>query len=495
MSFAKLDDLCRQLSALEHALAILGADEATNMAPGGGEARADAMASLSGIHHDKATRPDIADWLAAADREALSEQQQIALAEFARQYRNMTALPHHFVERQTAARIRCEQLWRIKRAENDWKGFEPALANIVALAREEAAMRGAALDLDPYDAMIEQYDPGLRATMIAPVFDELKRFLLDFLPKALTVQEKRRARLPTKPLTGTFPVEAQKQLGLAMMAALGFDFSRGSLSVSHHPFCGGVPTDVRMTTRYKTSEFLSALMGTMHETGHALYEQNLPQQWANWPSGKARGMAIHESQSLFVEKQIGRNPDFWRFAVPHLKRDLGVDLSVPDLLPYVHHLQRGLIRVDADEVTYPLHIMLRFDLERQLIAGTLEVADLPQAWDAGMQETLGLSTIDNPADGPMQDVHWPSGAFGYFPSYTLGAIMAAQQWATIERQFPDIGKDVAKGDFARVNDWRRTHIWQRASMADTATIMADATGSALDAGAFMAHLQRRYGEA
>ena len=221
-----------------------------------------------------------------------------------------------------------------------------------------------------------------------------------------------------------------------MMAAVGFDFTHGSLSVSHHPFCGGVPTDVRITTRYKTADFLSALMGVLHETGHALYEQNLPKAWAHWPLGKARGMAIHESQSLFVEKQIGRNPAFWRWALPVVERHLGETLSVDDILPHVHKVERGLIRVDADEVTYPLHVILRFELEQDLIAGRLEVADLPEAWDAKMRDYLGLSTIDTPADGPMQDVHWPGGTFGYFPSYTLGAMMAAQQWAAIEREIP-----------------------------------------------------------
>ena len=221
-----------------------------------------------------------------------------------------------------------------------------------------------------------------------------------------------------------------------MMGAVGFDFTHGSLSVSHHPFCGGVPTDVRITTRYEASDFLSALMGVLHETGHALYEQNLPQGWAHWPLGKARGMAMHESQSLFVEKQVGRSPAFWEWALPVVEKHLGEKLSLDDVLPHVHKVERGLIRVDADEVTYPLHVILRFELEQDLVAGRLDVADIPEAWDARMRDYLGLSTIDTPGDGPMQDVHWPGGTFGYFPSYTLGAMMAAQQWAAIERESP-----------------------------------------------------------
>jgi len=311
MSFEKLDQLGRRLEALEHALAILSADEATHMAVGGGEKRAEALAVLAGMHHRQAAAPEIADWIAAAEAETLNEDEQAALREFRRHYTNLTCLPAEFVERQTAARMRSEQLWRALRPRNDWSGYLPALEGIVSLVREEAAMRAEMLGLDPYDALMEQYDPGNRAADIAPLFDDLKSFLAGFVPEALAVQEERLAKAPLRPLSGNYPADRQRELGLAMMAAVGFDLTHGSLSVSHHPFCGGVPTDVRITTRYRTSDFLSALMGVLHETGHALYEQNLPAEWAHWPLGKARGMAMHESQSLFVEKQLGRNPAFW----------------------------------------------------------------------------------------------------------------------------------------------------------------------------------------
>ena len=493
MSFAKLDEAGRKLEALEHALAILGADEATHMAVGGGEKRAEAMSALAGMHHRQATAPEIADWIAAAEREALNEEQAAALAEFKRHYTNLTCLPVEFVERQTAARMRSEQLWRDLRAKNDWAGFLPALEGIVRLVREEAAMRADVLRLDPYDALMEQYDPGNRAADIVPVFAELKSFLKGFVPKALAAQEERLARRPLKPLSGVYPIERQRELGLVLMAAVGFDFTHGGLSVSHHPFCGGVPSDVRITTRYRTSEFLSALMGVLHETGHALYEQNLPKQWAHWPLGKARGMAMHESQSLFVEKQIGRNPAFWRWALPLVRQHLGEEWSLDDILPHVHKVEAGLIRVDADEVTYPLHVILRFELEQDLVAGRLEAADLPEAWDAGMRDYLGLSTIDNPADGPMQDVHWPGAAFGYFPSYTLGAMMAAQQWAALTRDHAEVEEEIAAGKFDTVNDWRRQRIWSQGSRYSTPELLERATGEKLDAGHFMRHLEQRYG--
>lgn len=493
MSFRKLDELCRRLDALDHAIAILGADEATHMAVGGGEARAEAMSVLAGMYHRQATDPQVEEWIGAAEAEELSEDQAAALREFRRRYVNLTCLPAEFVERQTRSRMRCEQLWRELRARNDWAGFAPALDGVVAMAREEAQLRAETLKLAPYDAMMEQYDPGNRVADIAPVFAELKAFLVDFVPRALAVQAERLAKRPLKALSGAYPVERQRELGLAMMAAVGFDMTHGSLSISHHPFCGGVPTDVRITTRYRTGEFLSSLMGVLHETGHALYEQGLPREWAHWPLGKARGMAIHESQSLFVEKQIGRNPAFWRWALPVVEQHLGEAWTLPDILPHVHHVERGLIRVDADEVTYPLHIILRFELEQELISGRLATADLPEAWDAKMTEYLGLSTADDPANGPMQDVHWPSGAFGYFPSYTLGAMIAAQQWAAIGRDIPDADAEIAAGRFDAINDWRRERIWSQGSRWSTPELITRATGEPLNAEHFRRHLEKRYG--
>ena len=300
-AFAKLDALGHKLEAIEHALSILRADEATNMPAGGGEKRAEAVSALAGMHHAQATAPEIADWIEAAATEDLDPDQRRALHEFRRQYTNLTCLPSEFVERQVETAMRCEQLWRDLREKNDWKGFAPALEGVVALVREEAQRRAEILKLQPYDALMEQYDPGNRVADITPVFEDLKAFLKRFVPEALDRQSERLHRRPLKPLQGPYPVDRQRALGLEMMKELGFDFGHGRLDISHHPFCGGVPSDVRMTTRYVTTDFLSSLMGILHETGHALYEQNLPKQWSHWPLGKARGMGVHESQSLFVE--------------------------------------------------------------------------------------------------------------------------------------------------------------------------------------------------
>lgn len=493
MSFAELDHLCRRLEAIGHAQAMLGVDEAVNMPEGGGEKRAEAMSVLASMAHKMATAPHIADWISKAESEDLDDAQKAAVAEFKRSYINRTCLSSDFVARQVNAALRCEQLWRQLRAKNDWNDFLPSFENIVALAREEAARRAEVLKLSPYDALVEQYDPGSRSAEIARVFADLKAFLKGFIPEALEAQARRRASHPLKPLNGPFPVEKQKALGLELMKAVGFDFHHGRLDISHHPFCGGVPSDVRMTTRYRSDEFLSSLMGILHETGHGLYEQNLPHDLSHWPSMKARGMAMHESQSLFQEMQLSRRPEFWAFALPKAREILGLDdVTIDDLLAHVHRVERGFIRVDADEATYPLHVILRFEIEQDLVTGKLAAKDVPDVWDAKMRESLGLSTAGNFKDGPMQDVHWPSGAFGYFPSYTLGAMMAAQQWAAVERAVPDAAQDIARGHFANINDWRRDNIWSKASMLSTPEIMRQATGEPLNARYFEDHLRRRY---
>jgi carboxypeptidase Taq len=328
------------------------------------------------------------------------------------------------------------------------------------------------------------------------VFARLKTFLKSFVPEALAHQEAKRARRPVKPLNAPFAIDKQKALGLAVMEAVGFDFQHGRLDVSHHPFCGGVPSDVRMTTRYVTGEFLSSLMGIIHETGHGLYEQGLPSEWSNWAIGSARGMAIHESQSLFMEKQVGRSAEFWEWAMPLVRQHLGEESiagwDLEDVLAHVHEVQAGLIRVDADEATYPLHVILRYEIESGLIDGTIAPKDVPEIWHAKMSEYLGLSTRDNYKDGPMQDVHWPGGAFGYFPSYTLGAMIAAQLWAALERDHPSAREDMRNGQFVAINDWRREKIWKQASRWSTPELLVKATGEKLNGQHFEDHLKRRY---
>jgi carboxypeptidase Taq len=496
MSYGALEQHFRRLGHLQHAAAILGWDEAVIMPPAAGPKRAEAMATLQVFIHEQLTEPRLADWLAKAAAEAgLTEFQSANVREIQRLVRRAQAVSPALVERSANAQLRSEQAWRRMRADNDFAGFAPLLAEVVALKRELAAQLGAALALLPYDALMDEWEPGLKAESLDLVFANVRTFLPSLIDEVIEHQRGEQVIVPR----GPFSVAAQRALGERMMQAVGFDPNHGRLDVSHHPFCGGVPSDVRITTRYDERDFTSALMGVLHETGHAKYEQGLPVEWMMQPVGAARGMAMHEGQSLCSEMQVSRSRAFLEFLVPHVARAFPDAVraqpeafTVDNLYRFFTRVERSKIRVDADEVTYPCHILVRYGIERALIDGSLSVAQIPEAWDAGMRELLALSTGDDYRDGCMQDVHWPSGAFGYFPTYTLGAMTAAQLFQAALRQLPDLPVQIARGEFAPLNSFLRDAIWSQASLHDGDTLLRRATGEALDARHFEAHLRMRY---
>jgi carboxypeptidase Taq len=278
------------------------------------------------------------------------------------------------------------------------------------------------------------------------------------------------------------------------MAAVGFDFEHGRLDTSLHPFCGGVPDDVRITTRYDEADFSSALMAVLHETGHALYERGLPADWRLQPVGQARGMSVHESQSLLIEMQACRGPEFIGFAAPLIREAFGGDgpaWQADNLTRHYHRVGRGLIRVDADEVTYPAHVILRYRLERAMLAGDLPLADLPAAWNEGLEALLGIRPPDDRL-GCLQDIHWYDGAWGYFPTYTLGAMSAAQLYAAAQAAVPEIPEAIGRGDFAPLLGWLRENVHAKGALLSTDELLTAATGRPLDPEVFKAHLRARY---
>jgi len=279
-----------------------------------------------------------------------------------------------------------------------------------------------------------------------------------------------------------------------LMERIGFDFDHGRLDISLHPFCGGTPDDVRITTRYEESDFQRALQGVLHETGHAMYERGLPEAWRRQPVGRARGMSLHESQSLLVEMQVCRSREFQRFAAPILRAAFGAsgpEWDAENLYRLGTRVERSFIRVDADEVTYPAHVILRYRLERALLAGDLALKDLPAAWNDGMKALLGIVPPDD-RRGCLQDIHWYDGAFGYFPTYTLGAMTAAQLFDAAKRADPAILSGIERGDFAPLMAWLRANVHGKASRFSTTEIIAQATGKPLDPAVFEAHLRARY---
>ncbi|MBT6429778.1 MAG: carboxypeptidase M32, partial [Rhodospirillaceae bacterium] len=435
------EDLCgryARLANLNGAAAVLHWDAAAMMPRGGAEARAEQLATLSLVTHEMLCGEDVADLLDQADAVDLDTWERANLREMRTKWSHATALPGDLVAAMSRAGSACEMVWRTARAADDFATLRPYLEEVVALVRQAAAAKAEALDCTPYDALLSQYEPGMRSVDIDRHFDDLADFLPDLLDRVLAHQ--------TTPVAAPekMPAAVQEKLSRRLLAALGFDFDHGRLDVSLHPFTGGVADDVRLTTRYDEADPLGSLYPALHEGGHGMYERGLPTAWRGQPVGQSMGMAVHESQSLLVEMQVCRGDAFLGFLAPLLAEMGGVSGPAwegPGLARRVRHVARSLIRVEADEVTYPLHIIHRYRLEKALLSGDLAVADLPGAWREGMAQLVGIK-VPNDRDGCMQDIHWMDGAFGYFPTYTLGAMAAVQIYQAAAAALPDLPADL-----------------------------------------------------
>jgi carboxypeptidase Taq len=434
-AYRELETRFRRLGAVEEAIAMLHWDAAAMMPPGGTVARAEQLATLRGIAHQLLNATEIRDLLAAAEAEAasLGPAQRANLREMRRRWRHAAAVPGDLVEALSHARSDSETAWRAARPADDFAAALPGLERVLGLTREVAAVKAGAFGTTPYEALLDQYEPGGATALIDRLFDEIAAFLPGLLDSVLARQNASRSlSVPVPDPPGPFPIEVQRRAALLLMERIGFDFAHGRIDESAHPFCGGTPDDIRLTTRYDEADFAKALMGALHETGHALYQRGLPAEWRRQPVGRARGMAVHESQSLLIEMQVCRSRAFAGFAAPLLHGIFGGDPAAwaPEAF-YRRQIavRPGPIRVDADEVTYPAHIMLRYRLERAMIAGELAPRDLPGAWADGLKALLGIVPCSD-REGVLQDIHWYDGAWlGYFPTYTLGALIAAQLFA------------------------------------------------------------------
>ncbi len=492
-AYAQLETRFKRVGILNETAGMLYWDMAAMMPEGGRGPRAEQLALMSVMAHETLSAAETGDLLAAAEAEgpSLSLWQGANLREMRRLYRHATALSGDLVEALSRARSTCEAAWREARPRSDFASVLPHLAHVLALVRESAAAKAESLGLSPYAALMDEYEPGGDPNLIDAIFADYAAFLPDFLG---TVLERQKRQGPAPKLRGPFPIAQQKELGEKLMRAIGFDFAHGRLDVSAHPFCGGVPDDVRITTRYREDDFAPALMGIVHETGHALYERGLPAEWRLQPVGLARGMALHESQSLLIEMQAARSPAFLTFLSPLLIAAFPEDAAAfaPDRLRRLYHrVEPGFIRVDADEVTYPAHVILRYRLERALLSGDLAPADLPGAWNEGFAKLLGLAVLEDRL-GCLQDIHWYEGAIGYFPCYSLGAMIAAQFFAAACKAVPEIPAAIARGDFAPLMAWLRREVHGHGSSLTSEEIVARATGATLDPAIFKRHLRARY---
>ena len=491
-NYATLEALNAKAGTLGEALSILYWDQQSMMPSGGGASRAEQTALLETMIHDITAGAALGEALEGAGKEAgLSDWQQANLAETKRQYIRATAIPSDLVAAKSKAESHALAVWQEARPNNDFAAALPALRDCFNLSKQAGQAIADKTGQPLYEAMIDGFEPGLKVAQIDAVFDDYAAFLPDFLDDVLAAQEKRGESLP---LDGPFDVETQKGVFQDIMKSVGFNFDNGRLDTSAHPFCGGTPSDVRMTTRYRDEDFMDAMMGVLHETGHALYEQGLPKDFGRQPVGNARGMVLHESQSLTIEMQVVRSRAFMNYAAPMLAEAFGKSgpaWTGENLAKHAARVARSFIRVEADEVTYPAHVILRYRLEKALLAGDLDLADLPQAWGDGLEALLGIRP-DNDREGCLQDIHWYMGAFGYFPTYSLGAMCAAQVFAAARDQLGDVEGQIERGEFGSLITWLRENIHSKASSGTTDEILTAATGTGLCADAFKAHLRKRY---
>jgi carboxypeptidase Taq len=492
-AYARLVARFTRIATIQEAAGMLSWDAASVMPPGGAPARGDQLAVLAGLAHGLLVAPEVAEDLARADSAGTGpDPWHAANLRLMRQaHTRASALPAELVEAQARANSACEKIWREARRTSDFPLVAPSLREVLALVREQAAALAPVLGLSPYDALMDGYQRGIGAADVEPVFAAYEGFLRDALPLA---EERQAQRPPGVRPPGPFPVQVQEALCRHLSAQAGLEPEHSRLDRSTHPFCGGTPTDVRITTRYDEQDFAQALLGVLHETGHALYERGLPARWARQPVGAAAGMAAHESQSLIIEMQACRSDAFLGWLGRELNLFFGGDpapYAGANLARLWRRVERGFIRVDADEMTYPAHVILRFRLEQAMVAGELAVADLPSAWSQEMRALLGIVAPDD-ARGCLQDIHWYDGAFGYFPCYTLGAMAAAQLMAAARRDVAGLDAALGRGDLAPLVAWLRERVHGMGSLLGFNDLLRHATGQPLDRLAFQDHLTARY---
>jgi carboxypeptidase Taq len=490
--YAQLEQEWRRLHAFHGALALLRWDAAVMMPRGSAEVRGEQLAALETEHHALLTTPKITRLLdrAQANAQGLEDWQLANLREMRRQRDHAIATPVSLISRLARATARAEVAWAEARRQNSFELFAPHLEEVLHLVRDKAALLGQALGLPPYYALVDEFSPGVSTADIDAIFKSLSRNLPGLIREALTLQTDRALPIPA----GKYPVGKQRQLVVEVMRAIGFPFDRGRLDESEHPFTEGVPGDIRVTTRFDASDLFTGLFGAMHETGHAMYDLGLPQAWRDQPVGRDRGMALEESQALLLEMFIGRSRPFVHYLLPLLHKYFdtsGPPWEADNLYRHLTRVQRSLIRVDADELTYPLHILLRYELEKKLLSGELAVRDLPEAWNAGMEQRLEVRPT-GANDGCLQDIHWALGSFGYFPSYVLGAVIAAQLWESMRTHLPQLEEQIARGEFSGLLDWLREHVHSLGAKVTVKELMKHATGQPLSAQSLLRYLEAKY---
>ena len=493
-AFAAACTQARRAAVLASVESLLGWDEQTMMPPAAAAYRGEQAAALAALAHRERTDPRQGARLARLAAGPIAREgtpdEQATVRLLARDFAKQARLPPRLVEELARTRVEAQQVWVAARAASEWKPLEPWLERMFALKREQAACQSP--DLDPYDALLDDYEPGGRWRAIAARFTGLRAGLVPLVQACATA----RTRPDDGILRRRYPVEAQRRFVTRVAERIGFDFHRGRIDTTAHPFCSTMgPDDVRLTTRWDERFLPTALGGVLHEAGHGLYEQGLPREWYGLPPGEAASLGIHESQSRLWENLVGRSRAFWEWCFPEARAAFPGspgDATAAAMHEALLTVRPSFIRVEADEVTYNLHVMMRFDLERAVVHGDLAVADLPAAWDARFEQDFGVRP-PRAADGVLQDIHWSAGLIGYFPTYTLGNMFAAQLMAAAEERLPGLDRRFAAGDFGDLLGWLRREVHAQGRLLESEPLVERVSGRPVSESWLLDSLRRRYG--
>lgn len=486
----------KQTSLLTSTMSLLGWDQEAMAPEAGLPYRTEQLTLLARLCHERATDTKLGELIAACEADPAlttdpTRASAVNLREARRDYGKATRLPEALVEKLAHTTNTAKAAWREARRDNDYSKFEPHLRQVVALTRQKAGHLGWAGDGEPWDALADHFEAGMTAAYVESVFTPLRPRLV-----ALVEALREAPRQPSHAFMRTkLPIDQQQAFVRRIVEAIGFDFSAGRLDTSTHPFCSSTHCrDVRLTTRFHADNLNDARSSTMHEAGHGIYAQGLPSEHIGTPRGRPVGLSIHESQSRLWENQVGRSRAFWRWCDPKLREHFGdavAHLSEDDVYAGANIVEPSLIRVEADEATYNLHIMIRFELERLLVKGELSTAELPDAWNARYKEYLGVDVPDD-ARGCMQDIHWSMGAIGYFPTYTLGNLYAAQFFEAAREAIGDLNAMFAAGDFAPLRTWLNEHIHALGKTYNSEDLCVHVTGKPLSPDPLMRHLEGKF---
>ena len=478
------------ISDLNSAAALLHWDQETYMPQGGVPLRAEQLSTMSRLAHEMLVSEETGRLLDAAEPQDPDSEEHALHGLARRDYDRATRLPARLVAELSRARSLAQPVWARARAESDWEAFTPQLERILVLVRESAEYLG--YEDHPYDALLDLYEPGTKTSLLREMFDGLKAELVPMIRRLPSDEDR------SLPLHGTFDEEKQEGFGRTIITAFGYDWARGRQDRVVHPFCislGG-PEDVRITTRFEEAWLSPALFATIHEAGHALYEQGVDPAYSRTPLAGGTSMGVHESQSRLWENLVGRSLAFWGHYFPTLQKTFPEALGNVDLEIFytaINEAKPSEIRVEADELTYNLHVLLRFELEIELLDGGLSVADLPDAWNAKMEEYLDLRP-GSAAKGVLQDVHWSAGLFGYFPTYSIGNVLSVQFFEAAVRRHPEITGQVGGGEFSALLGWLQENIYRHGSRYDPEDLVERATGRPLDPQPYLRYLKSKFGE-